>query len=166
MTLATIPKLPEGSRWTLLERDASRRWKCQCACGRIASVDRTNLQSGRSMSCNQGACRTPSRPQSAERFWAHVDKDSAAPCWLWRGAVGVKGYGTMSWFGRTYSTHRVAAWLAGMLEDPYDSRGVGGILISHECDQKLCCNPAHLRRTTNAQNTKEAWQRIRSSRTK
>jgi hypothetical protein len=87
-------------------------------------------------------------------------------CWPWTGALGSKGYGVLSWNGYTYSAHRVAAWLAGIIEDPYEARGLYGLLIGHECDNKVCCNPHHLRRTTNSQNTKETWERIRRGRSR
>jgi len=154
--------------WTLLKRDEEnpRRWLCRCKCGREQSVDRSNLTSGRSTSCNTGPCRKASRVATAERFWSHVDKSNLVGCWPWTGAVGKRGYGVLSWNGYTYSAHRIAAWLAGIIEDPYEERGLFGILVGHECDTKLCCRPDHLRKTTSAQNTKETWERIRSGRTK
>ncbi len=154
-------------KWTLLQREGQRKWLCRCECGVVKGVDASNLRSGRSTSCNKGACRTLSRPASAERFWSHVDMTGGeGTCWLWQGAIGSKGYGVLSWNGYTYSSHRVAAWLAGIIDDPYEPRGLFGTIISHECDLKACCNPKHLRRNTTAQNTKESWQRIRSGKSK
>lgn len=168
VSLRPAPGVQIGG-WLVQMRDPqnARRWLCRCECGMVKSVDSSNLQSGRSTSCNKGACRTPSRAASAERFWLRVDMSGGeGACWLWTGAVGKRGYGVLSWNGYTYGAHRVAAWLGGIIEDPYEERGLFGILIGHECDNKLCVNPKHLRRTTTSQNTKEMWERVRRGKTR
>jgi hypothetical protein len=169
LSLRDVP-LAGGARfgkWTLMQREGQRKWLCKCECGVVKAVDSSNLRAGRSTSCNSGACRTPSRPATAERFWSHVNMTGGeGACWPWVGAIGKKGYGVLSWNGYTYAAHRVAAWLGGVIEDPYEGKGLYGLLVGHECDNKVCCNPKHLRRTTTSQNTKEMWERVRRGKTK
>lgn len=73
-------------------------------------------------------------------------------CWIWQGAVGSAGYGTC-WdptTGRVRSAHRMS-WeqlveSGDELPDLLD--------IHHECEQKLCLNPDHMKLVTRAQHNK------------
>ena len=52
------------------------------------------------------------------------------------------GYGRFKIGRKVYSAHRVAYALAhGGIPD---GQGFHGTVIRHTCDNKLCCNPAHL----------------------
>lgn len=77
------------------------------------------------------------------RFWNKVNRASEDECWLWTGAVDTRGYGNMNCDGRTKRSHRIAWELAHGPIPP----GVGhhGTVVMHTCDNRICCNPAHLK---------------------
>lgn len=83
-----------------------------------------------------------------DKFWSRVDMSHKDGCWEWTRARNTTGYGLFcvrnNWTdyertGRTHSqvlAHRVAAALSGPLaEKDY---------VMHKCDNRRCCNPAHL----------------------
>lgn len=101
-----------------------------------------------------------SAKQTAETFWAKVDK--TGPCWVWKGYVNKFGYGCVGWAGTTYVAHRVAAWLSGMvtsLAAPKDKREKTFVL--HKCDNPPCCNPAHLFLGNFTDNQRDAYVKKR-----
>ncbi len=78
-------------------------------------------------------------------------------CWKWNGGVDTRGYGHLSWNGRTARAHRLAYQL---MVGPIP-RGTGhhGICVRHSCDNKLCCNPEHLVLGTHADNMNDMKER-------
>lgn len=67
------------------------------------------------------------------------------PCHVWIGSTDPKGYGRInSGAGRFELTHRVAWRLATGSDSP--------LPLMHLCDNPPCCNPAHLRPGTLAEN--------------
>jgi hypothetical protein len=84
-------------------------------------------------------------------FWSRVDKGPALACWPWRGTVLRNGYGQAKFSGKKHLAHRLALALAGQ-EVP------AGMLVLHAplvCHNRLCCNPAHLRLGTAADNARD-----------
>lgn len=80
------------------------------------------------------------------RFWSKVDIKGPDDCWLWKRALQTQGYGHLGFRGRTSRAHAVAYFLA-------NGSIPGGLwsetcVIMHTCDVKRCCNPRHLRATT------------------
>jgi hypothetical protein len=101
-----------------------------------------------------------STKQTAESFWARVDKTKS--CWEWQGYVNKFGYGSVAWHGRTYLAHRIAAWLVGMVASPTaptDTRERAFVL--HSCDNPPCCNPEHLFLGNFSDNQLDAYQKNR-----
>ena len=78
------------------------------------------------------------------RFWARVAVCEPDDCWEWRGGTNNTGYGSLSVQNKTYTAHRVAAWLDGLVDSPSRPKDLkGGGFVLHRCDNRRCCNPAH-----------------------
>lgn len=79
-----------------------------------------------------------------KRFWDKVD--TSGECWVWTASVNNRGYGK---FGLNYKTvlpHRLSYELCvGAIPE--------GLEIDHECKNRRCVNPAHLRPKTHLDNT-------------
>lgn len=90
----------------------------------------------------------PVRRPLAERFWEKVEQRDPRECWPWRGALTPKGYGQITeggHAGRRLVAHRLAYELViGPIPDGHD--------IDHHCENKACCNPAHLEPVTRQDN--------------
>lgn len=71
-------------------------------------------------------------------------------CWGWTGAATSRGYGSISYQSRVWSTHKLAYVLTvGAVPN--------GLQLDHLCCNKLCCNPAHLEPVTSKVNVGRAW---------
>lgn len=109
-----------------------------------------------------------------EKFWAQVDVRGEDECWEWRRAVNTTGYGiyhcrSPKWLydknGRTMTqllAHRVAWFLTrGEIGSDHVNNHV-----CHTCDNRRCCNPAHMFKGSMYDNVwdmiekgRGAWQR-------
>lgn len=72
-------------------------------------------------------------------FWEKVDRSGGPDaCWNWQGAITAKwGYGCFGIGGNvTRGAHKLA-WL-------FTHGNPNGLCVLHRCDNRLCCNPAHL----------------------
>lgn len=89
-----------------------------------------------------------------KKFWDKVDILTENECWEWLGSKFQNtGYGRTSY---GYA-HRVAFELSkGEIPE--------GLHILHSCDNKLCCNPNHLRFGTRQDNMDDKVSRNRQSR--
>ena len=81
--------------------------------------------------------------QQARNYWAKVDT-SAGPdgCWPWTGGQDGHGYGRFRLGDRKVGAHAIAAAIGGGLTEMPRGHGQEA---AHECMNKLCCNPAHVR---------------------
>lgn len=102
-----------------------------------------------------------SRRQTAESFWARVERKPSG-CWEWTGCVNTGGYGNVVWDQKCYVTHRVAAWLSGLITNPsapLSSKEPTHVL--HKCDNRRCCNPEHFFLGSFSDNMFDAYQKGR-----
>ena len=90
----------------------------------------------------------PGRLQNTpEVLWKKVNVKNPDECWPWIGSITKSGYGR-TWIGdKGYYAHRVIFNLAnpGMIElrAPTNKKARG--FLMHLCDNRVCCNPTHLR---------------------
>lgn len=86
----------------------------------------------------------------AERIWRRCKIKSGTACWVYSGRPDSRGYGQISFASRNYLCHRIA-YMQVNGEIP-SGKGRTDSVVMHTCDNKLCCNPAHLRFGTHAAN--------------
>lgn len=92
-----------------------------------------------------------------ERIFERVEVDPVTGCGNWCGLWDSDGYGRLSLAGRDALVHRVVALLCG---------GVlrSGDVVMHTCDNRRCCNPAHLRIGSHADNAADKVAKGRQAR--
>ena len=84
---------------------------------------------------------------------------SAVPCKEHIGAINPGGYGVVRHEGRSQLAHRVAyCEFHGI-----PIAGIKGLIIRHECDNRRCVEPLHLRVGTQADNVADMMARGRNS---
>lgn len=100
-----------------------------------------------------GGAVTP-REQMQERIRRNVEVCPCSGCWIWARRANNGGYGVMSVVidGRHVKAlaHRVAYWA-------FKRAVPRGRVVAHSyrCSSQLCCNPAHLRATTQSNNERD-----------
>jgi len=93
------------------------------------------------------------------RFWSNIDIGSHNECWGWELSTSSGGYGKVKIKRKVLVSHRVAFELM--------NGEIGkGMHILHSCDNRLCCNPAHLRQGTHTDNMADMKKRKRCFRFK
>lgn len=94
-----------------------------------------------------------------ERFTAKVAAGAPDACWPWTAHVARHGYGSFNLNGRTLLPHRVAWELE---HGPIPA----GLLVMHICDNRICCNTAHMRLGTYIDNNRDRDAKGRNGRSR
>lgn len=91
---------------------------------------------------------------TVERFWAKVQRGEPDECWEWISSArnGPDGYGVFWDDGHLWPAHR---WSYVHHKGPVPD----GLIVMHDCDNKVCVNPAHLTAGTYSQNNRDAVAR-------
>ena len=90
------------------------------------------------------------------RFWSKVSVGKEKDCWPWRAYKDRGGYGSFYLDKMPQKAHRVA-WELAIGPIPL------GMCVLHKCDQRDCCNPAHLFCGTLADNSSDMIAKGRSA---
>jgi hypothetical protein len=91
-----------------------------------------------------------------DKLYRNVRIGTQYQCWHWLGSVNRAGYGQMTHKGKHYAAHRVAYELFFGSITKRD--------VAHRCDERLCCNPAHLFQASRSENMQDAVAKSRISR--
>ncbi len=84
---------------------------------------------------------------------SHRIQISDSGCWEWTGPLDIAGYGSISYKSRNWRLHRFTwTMLVGEIKP--------GLHIHHKCENKRCCNPAHLEALTPSQHAMVSPSRL------
>jgi len=80
----------------------------------------------------------PLNAKHTEAFWSKVDIRGPRDCWPYKPPSRTQGGYGASFYGAIHTTaHRIAYFLTN---GPFPKQ----LNVVHRCDDRICCNPAHL----------------------
>lgn len=91
------------------------------------------------------------------RFWSKVDMRGPDECWEWQASINTSGYGRFKLMSYRMVTASRVALIGTKKEEPE------GLHVLHTCDNRRCCNPAHLYFGTVARNCQDKVERGRAA---
>lgn len=94
----------------------------------------------------------PAKRDPRLRLMESFKEDEKTGCWVWKKSTCRSGYGQLKVFKKMALAHRYSY-------EMHKGEIPKGMEILHECDNKKCINPEHLRAGTHAQNMKDAGAR-------
>ena len=91
------------------------------------------------------------------RLWDKVDVRGVNDCWPWLASRNADGYGQFSLNGKILGPHRIVyrEYYGDGLDEPDPTFPSRSLTVMHDCDHPWCCNPAHLKLGTNAENNQD-----------
>lgn len=93
-------------------------------------------------------------PEWREKFNSKIAKAGPDDCWEWQGALDTTtGYGLMSAVGIGQRSHRLAWVFANGAIPMLNKRR--SMSVCHTCDNRKCCNPAHLWLGSDSENIRD-----------
>jgi hypothetical protein len=73
----------------------------------------------------------------------------------------------VKWDGKTYTAHRIAAWLSDLVADPAKpTNAQEKAHVLHKCDNRKCCNPSHFFIGSYSDNQLDAYSKRRKAQPK
>lgn len=91
-----------------------------------------------------------------EKFWSRVDVRGQDECWEWMHTLNNWGYGDFRCKGFRSGSARFALTIVGGLTPTKQ------MYACHSCDNRKCCNPAHLRWASAKENSQDMVSRGRN----
>lgn len=95
------------------------------------------------------------KPNTIADVWKWVDQRGPDDCWPWTSSRSANGYGTFKIGSRSLGAHRVVYEAA-------TGAAPGALFVCHRCDNRSCCNPAHLFLGTHTDNMRDKTAKGRS----
>jgi hypothetical protein len=92
-----------------------------------------------------------------DRLLNKVIVNEITDCWEFQGGKNNIGYGMMRDGDKMRTTHRVS------YEEHNNIKIPTGLVVMHSCDNKICCNPAHLSVGTHKDNSQDMIRKGRQN---
>lgn len=96
-----------------------------------------------------------SKSNAPEMLWRSVRIKAADECWEWTGPVNSSGYGGFSCGGVLTGSH---VWAFKLRSGRWPKKKC----VLHACDNRRCCNPAHLFEGSKSDNSVDCWAKGRN----